>query len=80
MVGDNNLYVLVVILGLVIFVIGMILLSLMVLISLLGLIGVFMVIGVLICIGSLFVNFILFWKLNIGGLLKVFVVCIELLM
>src|SRR5699024_9579270 len=73
-VGDNNPYVLAIILGLIIPVTGMTPLSSMVLTSLLGPTGLPMAIGALTCTGSSFVNFIMFKQLKIGNASKAFAV------
>ncbi|EKU45991.1 PTS sugar transporter subunit IIC [Staphylococcus massiliensis] len=76
-VGDANPYVLAIVLGAIIPVVGMTPLSSMVFTSLLGLTGVPMAIGALCCMGSSFVNFVMFKNLKIGNPSKAFAVAIE---
>lgn len=76
-VGDANPYVLAVVLGAIIPVVGMTPLSSMVLSSLLGLTGTPMAIGALCCTGNSFANFVLFKRLGYGTKATPFAVAIE---
>ncbi|RAI81135.1 PTS sugar transporter subunit IIC [Macrococcoides goetzii] len=76
-VGDANPYVLAIVLGAIIPVVGMTPLSSMVLTSLLGLVGTPMAIGALCCTGNSFANFVLFKKLGYGTKATPFAVAIE---
>ncbi|WP_414054519.1 PTS sugar transporter subunit IIC [Macrococcus equi] len=76
-VGDSNPYVLAIVLGAIIPVVGMTPLSSMVLTSLLGLVGTPMAIGALCCTGNSFANFVLFKKLGYGTKATPFAVAIE---
>lgn len=76
-VGDANPYVLAIVLGAIVPVVGMTPLSSMVLTSLLGLLGTPMAIGALCCTGNSFANFVLFKKLGYGTKATPFAVAIE---